>query len=153
MTETTGYSRGWIQRLSQRYNRGGPAALGGSRCNHRNPGAGDRALLSTVQQRGPFEALLKEPPAADGGMWGSRKAADWTERKTGREERGEDAAAQLGAPTKVGSSLAEDSRPHHAKADAEEQEAFERSFTSEQRSSKRPTPKRRFSFGPRTSTA
>jgi transposase len=121
--EATSYSRGWIQRLSRRYNRGGPEVLGDSR--HHNPGAKDRALLSSEQQWELSEAL-KEPPA-DGGMWNSRKVAEWIERKTGRRgvraQRGWEYLRKLDCSLKV-------PRPQHAKADPQEQEAFKKSFPS-----------------------
>src|SRR5919109_3423379 len=58
--EATGYSRGWIRQLARRYNAAGPEALGDRR--HQNPGARDRALLSTEQQEELKEALSKPPP-------------------------------------------------------------------------------------------
>jgi hypothetical protein len=78
--EATGYSRGWIQQLTRRYNAYGPEALGDRR--HHNPGAKERALLSADQQHELREALTKPPP--DGGMWNSRKVGEWIERRTGR---------------------------------------------------------------------
>jgi transposase len=117
--EATGYSRGWIQQLSRRYNGEGPRALGDLR--HRNPGATDRALLTQEQQRELSEAL-KGPPS-DGGMWNSRKVAEWIEKKTGkrgiRAQRGWEYLKKLGYTPKV-------PRPHHAKVDPAEQEAFKK---------------------------
>ena len=78
--EATGYSRGWIQQLARRYNADGPDALGDRR--HQNPGAKERALLTTDQHEELREALKKPPP--DGGMWNSRKVGEWIERRTGR---------------------------------------------------------------------
>ncbi len=118
--EVTGYSRGWIQQLARRYNAGGPEALGDAR--HRNPGARDRALLDQDKQRELAEAL-KEPPE-DGGMWNSRKVGEWIERKTGKavsnkKQRGWEYLRRLGQSPKV-------PRPHHRKADRQEQEAFKK---------------------------
>ena len=62
--EATGYSRGWIQQLTRRYNARGPGALGDAR--HENPGAADRALLDEDRQRELAEAL--RVPPEDGGM-------------------------------------------------------------------------------------
>src|SRR5215217_3619443 len=47
--EATGYSRGWIQQLARRYNERGPEVLGDRR--HHNPGAKQRTLLDSDQQR------------------------------------------------------------------------------------------------------
>jgi len=116
--EVTGYSRNWIQQLSRRYNEAGPEALGDQR--HHNPGAKDRALLSAREQRF-LSKLLKKPPA-DGGMWNSRKVAEWIEGRTGRAvrmQRGWEYMRKLGNTPKV-------PRPAHAKADPAEQEAFKK---------------------------
>jgi transposase len=118
--EVTGYSRGWIQQLSRRYNEEGPEALEDRR--HQNPGAKDRALLDEEQRKELAEAL-KEPPA-DGGMWNSPKVAEWIEQKTGRRvgrQRGWEYLRKLGNTPKV-------PRPAHAKADPAEQQAFKKVF-------------------------
>ncbi len=78
MTEATGYSPEWIREISRRYNEGGAEGLGDRR--HGNPGASP--LLSPAEQRELSEAL--EGPPEDGGLWNSRKVAEWIERKTGR---------------------------------------------------------------------
>jgi transposase len=119
--EVTGYSRGWIQQLARRYNEGGPEALGDRR--HGNPGARDRALLSEDQQEELREALKKPPP--DGGMWNSRKVGEWIERRSGKalgrkKQSGWEYMKRLGQSPKV-------PRPHHARADEHEQEAFKKS--------------------------
>jgi transposase len=119
--EVTGYCRGWIQQIARRYNSGGPDALGDRR--HRNPGARDRALLSAEQRKELGEALKKPPQ--DGGMWNSTKVGEWIEVRTGRalsakKQRGWDYLKRLGNSPKV-------PRPHHASADALEQEAFKKS--------------------------
>jgi len=118
--ELTGYSRGWIQQLTRRYNADGPEALGDRR--HRNPGARDRALLTAEQQEELARALIKPPP--DGGMWNSRKVGEWIERRIGRvvsnkKQRGWEYLKRLRQSPKV-------PRPHHASADEREQEAFKK---------------------------
>jgi transposase len=119
--EVTGYSRGWIQQLARRYNQGGPEALGDR--PHGNPGAKDRALLSEDQREELREALNKPPP--DGGMWNSRKVGEWIERRSGKalgrkKQSGWEYMKRLGQSPKV-------PRPHHARADEHEQEAFKKS--------------------------
>jgi transposase len=118
--EATGYSRGWIQQIARRYNAFGAQALGDRR--HENPGARERALLDS-EQREELGKALKEP-AQDGGMWNSRKVGEWIERRIGREiknkkQRGWEYLKRLGYSPKV-------PRPHHAKADEHEQEAFKK---------------------------
>ncbi|MCA1837651.1 MAG: winged helix-turn-helix domain-containing protein [Actinobacteria bacterium] len=119
--EVTGYSRGWIQQLARRYNAGGPEALGDRR--HQNPGARERALL-TAEQREELAEALRKPPS-DGGMWNSRKVGEWIEEKTGKavskKQRGWEYLRRLGNSPKV-------PRPHHAKANKREQEAFKKGY-------------------------
>lgn len=118
--EVTGYCRGWIQQLARRYSSDGPEALGDRR--HRNPGAKERALLTEDQQEELREALRQPPP--DGGMWNSRKVGEWIERRTGKvvsqkKQRGWEYLRRLGHGPKL-------PRPHHARADEREQEAFKK---------------------------
>ena len=118
--EATGYSRGWIQKLARRYNAEGLEALGDRR--HHNPGAKERALLDSDQQRELAEALKEPPP--DGGMWNSRKVGEWIEDKTtkkvtSKKQRGWEYLKKLGNSPKV-------PRPRHKKADKPEQEAFKK---------------------------
>jgi transposase len=120
--ESTGYCRAWIQRIARRYNADGPQALGDRR--HQNPGAKERALLNANQREDLAKALKKPPP--DGGMWNSRKVGEWIERKTGKvvankKQRGWEYLRKLGNSPKV-------PRPHHAKANKQEQEAFKKGF-------------------------
>ena len=112
----TGYSPGWVRRIAHRYNERGVEGLGDGR--HANPGAVGRALLAHAQQRELMEAL--EAPPEDGGMWSSRKVAEWIERETGRRgvraQRGWEHLRKLGNTPQV-------PRPSQAGTDPEEQAA------------------------------
>jgi transposase len=117
--EVTGYSPGWVRRIAHRYDERGLEGLGDRR--HRNPGAASRALLTPAHQRELTEAL--QAPPEDGGMWNSRKVAEWIERRTGRRgvraQRGWEYLRKLGHTPQV-------PRPSNAGADPEEQEAFKK---------------------------
>jgi transposase len=117
--EATGYSSEWIREISRRYNERGAEGLGDRR--HENPGASP--LLSASEQRELSEAL--ERPPRDGGLWNSRKVAEWIEERTGRRglraQRGWEYLRRLGHTPQI-------PRPSNAEADPEEQEAFKKSF-------------------------
>ncbi len=118
--EATGYCRDWIQQIARRYNSGGPDALGDRR--RHNPGAKERALLTEERQQELRETLAEPPP--DGGMWNSRKVAEWIEHKSGKKvskQRGWEYLRKLGHSPKV-------PRPLHHKANQHEQEAFKKDF-------------------------
>ena len=119
--EATGYSAEWIREISLRYNQRGAEGLGDRR--HRNPGASP--LLSPSEQRELSEALEGSPP--DGGMWNSRKVAEWIEERTGRRglraQRGWEYLRRLGYTPQV-------PRPSNSEADVSEQEAFKTSLPS-----------------------
>ncbi len=119
VAEATGYSPGWIREVARRYNAGGVAGLGDRR--HHNPGGGTRALLSPEHHRAL--AALLEQPAADGGLWTSRKVAAWIATQIGkpvRVQRGWEYLRKLGYTPQI-------PRPVHAKADPDEQAAFKKS--------------------------
>jgi transposase len=121
VVEATGYSAEWIREVCRRYNEHGAEGVGDRR--HRNPGASP--LLSEREQRELSEAL-REPPAG-GGMWNSRKVAEWIENKSGRRrvraQRGWEYLRKLGHTPQV-------PRPSNAEADSSEQEAFKKSSPS-----------------------
>lgn len=112
-----------MREVARRYNEGGPEGLGDQR--HRSPGGAQRALLDAEGREGLRRALA-EPPE-DGGLWSSRKVAEWIEAKTGRRgvraQRGWEYLRKLGHTPQV-------PRPANAKADPEEREAFKRSSPS-----------------------
>src|SRR5215217_4725473 len=119
--EATGYSAEWIREISRRYNERGAEGLGDRRLG--NPGAS--ALLSPSEQRELAVALERAPQ--DGGMWNSRKVAEWIEKRTGRRglraQRGWEYLRRLGHTPQV-------PRPSNAEADASEREAFKKSSPS-----------------------
>jgi transposase len=119
--EATGYSAEWIREISRRYNERGAQGLGDRR--HEIPDASP--LLCASEQRQLSEAL--ERPPRDGGLWNSRKVAEWIEERTGRRglraQRGWEYLRRLGYTPQVPS-------PSNAEADPEQQEAFKKSFPS-----------------------
>ncbi len=116
VAQATGYSAEWIRQIAGRYNRLGEEGLGDRR--HRNPGAKDRALLSPQLREALGEAL--SGPPQDGGMWNSRKVAEWIAGRIGREvgvQRGWEYLRLLGYTPQV-------PRPTHARADTKRQDEF-----------------------------
>ncbi len=116
----TGYSRAWIRSIVRRYNDSGAAGLGDRR--HQNPGGGARALLGPQLREELAEALQAPPP--DGGLWSSRKVADWITQRTGRRagvQRGWEYLRRLGYTPQV-------PRPAHATADPDQQEHFRKNW-------------------------
>lgn len=89
----TGYCRDWIRQIARRYNKDGTDGIGDRR--HENPGA--EPLLSPEQQAELWEAL--HGPAPDGGLWNSRKVAEWISQRIERPvamQRGWDYLKQMG---------------------------------------------------------
>ena len=79
VSEITGYSRNWIYRLVGRYNTEGTKGLG----DQRKRNIGRESLLDDVDQAQLWQLLHQ--PAPDGGLWNSRKLADWLSDKIGRQ--------------------------------------------------------------------
>lgn len=78
VSEITGYSRNWIYRLVRRYNAQGTEGLG----DQRKRNMGRESLLEDLDQAQLWQLL--QQPAPDGGVWNSRKLADWLSEKIGR---------------------------------------------------------------------
>lgn len=120
VADATGYSERWVREIARRYAEHGVGGLGDRR--HGNPGAAGRALL-TSEQVGELREALKTPPE-DGGLWNSRKVAEWIGRRTGRRgvraQRGWEYLGRLGHAPRV-------PRPSNGEADPQEQEVFKRS--------------------------
>lgn len=93
VAQVTGYSLDWIRKIVRRYNQLGPDGLGDRR--HENPGG--EPLLSEDQQAQLWQAL--HGPAPDGGLWNSRKVAEWISAQIDRPvamQRGWDYLQQMG---------------------------------------------------------
>ncbi len=71
VADVTGYCRNSIYRLVRRYNQLGANGLKDKR--HQHPGT--PPLLSVVEQAQLLQTL--RTPTADGGLWNSRKVAEW----------------------------------------------------------------------------
>ena len=68
---TTAFGERWIEQLLARYNAEGPEALGDLR--RRN---GASATILKPELLAKLADRLRDPPS-DGGLWASRKVADW----------------------------------------------------------------------------
>lgn len=89
----TGYCSDWIRKIARRYNNSGAEGLTDRR--HENPGADP--LLDDAQQAELRRAL--HGPAPDGGLWNSRKVAEWISERINRPvamQRGWDYLQQMG---------------------------------------------------------
>jgi len=71
VSSITGYSTKWIYNLASRYNQSGEKGLGDRR--HQNQGK--KPLLDDWQLAMLWQRLQTPPP--DGGLWNSRKVAEW----------------------------------------------------------------------------
>lgn len=92
VAQVTGYSLDWIRKIVRRYNQKGIEGLGDRR--HDNPGG--EPLLSEAQQAQLWQAL--HGPAPDGGLWNSRKVAEWISAQINRPvamQRGWDYLQQM----------------------------------------------------------
>jgi transposase len=141
----TAYGERWIEQLLARYNAAGPEALGDlRRCN------GAPATILKPGLRDKLRRRLNEPPP-DGGLWSSRKVADWMAAELGLKS----VAPQRGweALKAIGWSI-QKPRPKNPKsASPEEAAAFKKS--SQTLSPKKPQsiPAKKSRCSPRTSIA
>jgi transposase len=140
----TSFAPRWIEELQARYNALGPSSLGDLRRNN-----GTRPSVLKPELLAQLKARLKQPPM-DGGVWTSRKVANWMAAQLGLEKL----APQRGweALQAINWSI-QSPRPSNPKsATAEEAEAFKKS--SPKPSSKRPRsiPTSRSNCGRRMST-
>ena len=71
VSKITSYSTKWIYQLVSRYNHLGESGL----CDRRHQNRGKEPLLDDLQLAHLWQRLQTPPP--DGGLWNSRKVADW----------------------------------------------------------------------------
>jgi transposase len=112
----TGYCRNSIYRLVRRYNELGVDGMKDLR--HEHPGA--TPLLTEIEQAQLLQTL--QTPPADGGLWNSRKVADWMSNLLDEAvsiQRGWDYLRLLEMRLRV-------PRPEHDLADPDVQEAWKK---------------------------
>jgi transposase len=125
VAELTCFVPRWIEELQARYNASGPESLGDLRRNNgRSASVLKPEILAKLKER------LKEPPP-DGGVWTSRKAADFMAGELGvaklAQQRGWEALRAIGWSIQV-------PRPRNPKsATAEEAAAFKKSLPTRSR--------------------
>ena len=127
VSATTAFGERWIEQLLARYNTEGPDALGDLR--RRN---GASATILKPELLAKLRDRLREPPA-DGGLWSSRKVANWMAGELGlasvAPQRGWEALKAIGWSIQT-------PRPKNPKsATPEEAAAFKKS-------SRTPSPRR-----------
>jgi transposase len=116
VASVTGYCRNSIYRLVRRYNQLGVNGLKDKR--HQDPGS--QPLLSLVEQAQLLQTL--QTPPADGGLWNSRKVAEWISNLLERPvsvQRGWDYLRSLEFRLRI-------PRAEHGLADPDVQEAWKK---------------------------
>jgi transposase len=144
VAETTAFGERWIEQLLARYNSEGPEALGDLRRRNGAPATILKPdLLAKLRDR-----LCELPP--DGGLWSSRKVADWMAGELGFKsvapQRGWEALKAIGWSIQT-------PRPKNPKsATPEEAEAFKKSSRTPSQRRLRSILAKRLISSPRTST-
>ncbi len=145
VSETAAYGERWIEQLLARYNAEGPEALGDLRRRNGAPATVLKPeLLAILLDR------LRAPPQ-DGGLWSSRKVAEWMAAELGVKS----VAPQRGweALTAIGWSI-QRPRPKTPKsASPEETAAFKKSSRTPLQKKPQNIPAKRSNSSPRTSIA
>lgn len=121
VSSVTGYNRNSIYRLVRRYNQLGADGLKDFR--HQHPGG--QPLLSEVETAQLLQTL--QSPPADGGLWNSRKVAEWMSNLLDRPvsvQRGWDYLRSLEFRLRI-------PRPEHDLSDIEVQEAWKKNCVRE----------------------
>ncbi len=145
VSATTAFGERWIEQLLARYNAEGPEALGDLR--RRN---GASATILKPELLAKLRGRLREPPP-DGGLWSSRKVADWMAAELGlisvAPQRGWEALKAIGLSIQK-------PRPKNPKsATPEEAAAFKKSFRMQLPKRRQSTPANRSKSSRRTSIA
>jgi transposase len=145
VSATTAFGERWIEQLLARYNAEGPEALGDLR--RRN---GASATILKPELLAKLRERLGEPPA-DGGLWSSRKVANWMAGELGltsvAPQRGWEALKAIGWSIQK-------PRPKNPKsASPEEAAAFKKSSRMQLPKRRRSTPAKRSRSSRQTSTA
>ncbi len=145
VSATTAFGERWIEQLLARYNADGPEALGDLRRRNGTP-----ATILKPELLAKLRDRLREPPP-DGGLWSSRKVADWMAEELGltsvAPQRGWEALKAIGWSIQK-------PRPKNPKsATPEEAAAFKKSLRMPLPKRPQSTPKSQSKFSPRTSIA
>ena len=145
VSATTAFGERWIEQLLARYNAEGPEALGDLR---RRNGASATILKPDLLDK--LRLLLGEPPQ-EGGLWSSRKVANWIAGELGlasvAPQRGWEALKAIGWSIQT-------PRPKNPKsATPEEAAAFKKTSRTPSPRRLRSIPAKRSKSSPRTSIA
>src|SRR5919108_6158892 len=145
VSATTAFGERWIEQLLARYNAEGPEALGDLRRHN-----GTSATILKPELLAKLRDRLREPPP-DGGLWSSRKVANWMAGELGltavAPQRGWEALKAIGWSIQA-------PRPKNPKsASPEEAAAFKKSFRMQLPKRRQSTLASRLRSSPRTSTA
>lgn len=119
VSKITSYSTKWIYKLASRYNQLGESGLSDRR--HHNQGK--EPLLDDLQLAYLWQRLQTPPP--DGGLWNSRKVAEWMSELLERR-----VSKQRGWEYLKGYELRlKQPRPAHTQSDPFEQEKWKKNST------------------------
>ena len=121
VSSSTSYSTKWIYKLASRYNHLGEEGLG----DRRQQNQGNKPLLDDVQLAHLWQRL--QTPPVDGGLWNSRKVADWMSELLERP-----VSKQRGWEYLRGYELRlKQPRPAHTESDPFEQEKWKKNFKTD----------------------
>lgn len=120
VSSITSYSSKWVDHLASRYNQLGEIGLG----DRRKGNKGQEPMLNDLQLAYLWQRLQTPPP--DGGLWNSRKVADWMSELLERP-----VSKQRGWEYLRGYELRlKQPRPAHTNSDPFEQERWKKNSTT-----------------------